>query len=246
MNALRIAQQTGVSLDLALKQAMTGALVQQGNYALANRYESSAVITAMERENQQRIAHGLSTGADVPAMLDVYGNPYQSLGVNSVYGKPDGSVNFETSAFITNGTPNAALTMARQATSTAPLSDAFSMSAADAANARANANYRAQVAGKAAEAEFPRQINTMKYANEAAEAKMRGLQQQLETMARIQRMQSPTAPRSIDPTRELNALVNVARLYPDDDPKRVAIAEELARRFGINLDDVIAAGVANE
>ena len=239
--AQEIASTQGVSFDTAMKMATAGALAQQGNYALANRYEGSTLLPAMQAENQRRVTMALEAGTDMPALTDYLGNTFNSSGINSVYETGDGeTVRFNTPYMTATGTPNAAVTAGRLAQSTAPMADAFAMRAGNTQNVISAARGQQQAAAAQAkmvgENAMKQQANYTRMAEQAAR-----IQKAKFDMAAAQlRGTSAVAPRAAHtdtPARQAQVLISAARNLPEDDPQRAALLQQAAVLVGGKLTE---------
>lgn len=239
--AQEIASTQGVSFDTAMKMATAGALAQQGNYALANRYEGSTLLPAMQAENQRRVTMALEAGTDMPALTDYLGNTFNSSGINSVYETGDGeTVRFNTPYMTATGTPNAAVTAGRLAQSTAPIADAFAMRAGNTQNVISAARGQQQAAAAQAkmvgENAMRQQTNYTRMAEQAARtqrAKFDMAAAQLRGTSAV----APRAARTDTPAQQAQVLISAARNLPEDDPQRAALLQQAAVLVGGKLTE---------
>lgn len=239
--AQEIASTQGVSFDTAMKMATAGALAQQGNYALANRYEGSTLLPAMQAENQRRVTMALEAGTDMPALTDYLGNTFNSSGINSVYETGDGeTVRFNTPYMTATGTPNAAVTAGRLAQSTAPMADAFAMRAGNTQNVISAARGQQQAAAAQAkmvgENAMRQQTNYTRMAEQAAriqKAKFDMAAAQLRGTSAV----APRAARTDTPAQQAQVLISAARNLPEDDPQRAALLQQAAVLVGGKLTE---------
>lgn len=239
--AQEIASTQGVSFDTAMKMATAGALAQQGNYALANRYEGSTLLPAMQAENQRRVTMALEAGTDMPALTDYLGNTFNSSGINSVYETGDGeTVRFNTPYMTATGTPNAAVTAGRLAQSTAPMADAFAMRAGNTQNVISAARGQQQAAAAQAkmvgENAMRQQTNYTRMAEQAAriqKAKFDMAAAQLRGTSAV----APRAARTDTPAQQAQVLISAARNLPEDDPQRAALLQQAAVLVGGKLSE---------
>lgn len=239
--AQEIASTQGVSFDTAMKMATAGALAQQGNYALANRYEGSTLIPAMQAENQRRVTMALEAGTDMPALTDYLGNTFNSSGINSVYETGDGeTVRFNTPYMTATGTPNAAVSAGRLAQSTAPMADAFALRAGNTQNVIAAARGQQQAAAAQAkmvgENAMRQQTNYTRMAEQAAriqKAKFDMAAAQLRGTSAV----APRAARTDTPAQQAQVLISAARNLPEDDPQRAALLQQAAVLVGGKLTE---------
>lgn len=239
--AQQIASTQGVSFDTAMKMALAGTLAQQGDYALANRYESTTLLPAMEAEQQQRIALGIGSGTDTPAMADYMGNTFNSsTAPTSVYGTEDGNVRVNTPSHSIVSSPENAAGQAMLLGSTAPLKDGYALSA-NQAQMEINSNAAAQQA-VAKSAEQAMRLNTAQHQGyeKMAVQQARLDEARYKAAARVTQQRtgaSPTQPRAANEVEYAKMLIQSANLMPKDDPNRKKVAAALLNRYGIKLDD---------
>ena len=239
--AQQIASTQGVSFDTAMKMALAGTLAQQGDYALANRYESTTLLPAMEAEQQQRIALGIGSGTDTPAMADYMGNTFNSsTAPTSVYGTGDGNVRVNTPSHSIVSSPENAAGQAMLLGSTAPLKDGYALSA-NQAQMEINSNAAAQQAA-AKSAEQAARLNTAQRQGYEKMAVQQARLDEARYKAAVRATQqrtgaSPTHPRAANEVEYAKMLIQSANLMPKDDPNRKKVAAALLNRYGIKLDD---------
>lgn len=240
--AQAIASTQGVSFDTAMKMALAGTLTEQGNYALANRYEGSTLLPAMEAENARQKALALEMGADAPALRDFMGNSYNAANSpNSIYETGDGqTVRVNTPSHTFTGTPNAAATMNRLAASTAPITDAYALRQAGATNALSAArNASSGIADRMKNTSVALD-SQLKRINEAAKIQADIQKANFENRVRLMTQRTQTQPytRTDTPAQRINALTNIIRALPEDDPQRQIIAREILKQQGFAVDDM--------
>lgn len=240
--AQAIASTQGVSFDTAVKMALAGTLTEQGNYALANRYEGSTLLPAMEAENARQKALALEMGADAPALRDFMGNSYNAVNSpNSIYETGDGqTVRVNTPSHTFTGTPNAAATMNRLMVSTAPISDAYAIRQAGATNALSAARNASSGIADRMKNTATALDSQLKRINEAAKIQADIQKANFENQVRLMTQRTQTQPytRTDTPAQRINALTNIIRALPEDDPQRQTIAREILKQQGFTVDDM--------
>lgn len=102
-----LAKASGISFDLAMKQAVQSKLLESGEHNLANRYEMSQILPQIDAEQQRRVTEALNFGSSATPVRDVYGADYQTNGINYVQPTGDGNNMYTTANNVVVGTPNA-------------------------------------------------------------------------------------------------------------------------------------------
>lgn len=240
--AQQIASTQGVSFQTAMQMAIAGTLAQQGDYALANQYELRNTLPAMEAEQQQRIALGIASGTDTPAMADYMGNTFQSATApTSVYGTDDGNVRLNTPSHSVVTPTDDAFGAAALTGSTAPVRDGYAntqwLQQSRAANAIGAQQAAAKQADQIIKSQIAQRAGYEKMATQAA--RLQEAQYKAAAAAEQRRTgRSPTAPQA-KPANEveyLRALISSAQLMPRDDPNRARVAATILKKYGINID----------
>ena len=100
-----LAKANGISFDLAMKQAIQSKLLESGDYNLANRYEMSRILPAVNAEQERRVTEALNFGGVATPVRDPYGADIQTNGINSAQPTADGKYVFTTANNVAVGTP---------------------------------------------------------------------------------------------------------------------------------------------
>lgn len=104
-----LAKANGISFDLAMKQAVQAKLLESGEHNLANRYEMTQILPAVNAEQERRVTEALNFGGVATPVRDVYGADIQTNGINSAQPTADGKYVFTTANNVAVGTPTAGL-----------------------------------------------------------------------------------------------------------------------------------------
>lgn len=102
-----LAKASGISFDLAMKQAVQSKLLERGDFNLANRYEMTQILPQIDAEQQRRVTEAINFGGSATPVRDPYGADIQTNGINYAQPTADGNYMYTTANHVVTGTPNA-------------------------------------------------------------------------------------------------------------------------------------------
>lgn len=211
MNNVNAYIQSGMSSDLAAKAAVQKAALERGNYGVANNYYTSTFAPAAVAEQERNVMVGMNTGANVAPMVDPMGNMVSGRGMDFIYHNPNGTINTGWNGAEYNLEPAAALGINRMAMSQSPTSQAFSDSAAV-------ANYK-----------ITNNANRIKAANDYMTQVAKRGQEQIKNAIALRKLEPKDT--GINPTRQVSALLNIAKSMEATDPEQAAAIREQALQY---------------
>ena len=100
-----LAKANGISFDLAMKQAVQAKLLESGEHNLANRYEMTHILPAVNAEQERRVTEAINFGGAATPIRDPYGADIQTNGINSAQPTTDGKYVYTTANNVAVGTP---------------------------------------------------------------------------------------------------------------------------------------------
>lgn len=226
--AYALSKASGISFDLAMKQAVQSKLMEGGDYNLANRYEMSQILPQLDAEQQRRVTEAINTGGSATPVRGPDGGDLQTSGINYVHPTGEGTNLYTTLNHIFEGTPNAGTMYGVVNGSSSPTTAAFNLveagmknnAAAQAQIAKQIADERARVA-KAEEtalAQFNKNL-----AVQAQLLRANASQQNAATRA-------ATAGNNSDSQLAKNMIATLKAL-PDGDPRKAQIMEALTQMY---------------
>lgn len=233
----------GVSFDTAIKMAMAGKLTEQGNYHLANTYESSTLLPAMEAEHQRNIVTAMETGANMPTPTDFMGNAMNMrTGFNAITNTPDGNLNVLAPNVQLTATPDGARDMLRLRTSTNPVADAHTMATAVSRNNIDYARGRQQMAAAQSKAVTDNVAKQFDHINKATELQSKAAQNAFNAQSKVLQQQlkavapdtiAPRTARVDSPAQMISALNGYLRYMAEDDPRREQVIRQIQQLSGL-------------
>ena len=100
-----LSKANGISFDLAMKQAVQAKLLESGEHNLANRYEMTHILPAVNAEQERRVTEAINFGGAATPIRDPYGADIQTNGINSAQPTADGKYVYTTANNVAVGTP---------------------------------------------------------------------------------------------------------------------------------------------
>ena len=223
-----LAKASGISFDLAMKQAVQSKLLESGEHNLANRYEMSQILPQIDAEQQRRVTEALNFGSSATPVRDVYGADYQTNGINYVQPTGDGNNMYTTANNVVVGTPNAGTMYGVINGSSSPTNASYNVTQANIqtglnaqqAAAKQIADARAQVVTDTRNAltDFSKRMATQAQLMRAAAS-----QQNAATRAAV-------ADNNGD-NQAAKTMIATLKALPDSDPRKAQIMQALTNMY---------------
>lgn len=223
-----LAKASGISFDLAMKQAMQSKLLESGDYNLANRYEMSKILPQIDAEQQRRVTEAINFGGSATPVRDPYGADIQTNGINHAQPTADGNYVFTTANHVVTGTPNMGITYGMVNGSSSPTTAAFNLTEA---NVKNNAAAQAQVANAIA-AERARNAKAEETALSQLNKNLTAQAQLLRANASQQNAatRAATAGNNGD-SQAARAMLATLKALPDGDPRKAQLMQALTDMY---------------
>ena len=223
-----LSKASGISFDLAMKQAVQSKLLESGDYNLANRYEMTQILPQLDAVQQSRIVEANELGGSATPVRDVQNVDYQVGGINYLNTNPDGT--------RTIMTPNHAATVSQGAVTTYGMINGSGSPTAAAYNtAQANIqnglNMQAQVAKQIA-AERAQRENQEKTALDMLNKRLTAQAQLMNAGARQQNADTRAASAENTGDSQLaKSMIATLKAFPDGDPRKERIMQALTDMY---------------
>ena len=223
-----LAKASGISFDLAMKQAVQSKLLESGDYNLANRYEMSKILPQIDAEQQRRVTEAINFGGSATPVRDPYGADIQTNGINHAQPTAYGNYVFTTANHVVTGTPNMGITYGMVNGSSSPTTAAFNLTEA---NVKNNAAAQAQVANAIA-AERARNAKAEETALSQLNKNLTAQAQLLRANASQQNAatRAATAGNNGD-SQAARAMLATLKALPDGDPRKAQLMQALTDMY---------------
>ena len=223
-----LAKASGISFDLAMKQAVQSKLLESGDYNLANRYEMSQILPQIDTEQQRRVTEALNFGSPATPVRDVYGADYQTNGINYVQPTGDGNNMYTTANNVVVGTPNAGTMYGVINGSSSPTNASYNVTQA---NIQTGLNAQ-QAAAKQLAAAQAQVANQEKTALDALNKRLTAQAQLLRANASQQNAatRAATAGNNGD-SQAARTMLATLKALPDGDPRKAQIMQALTDMY---------------
>lgn len=223
-----LAKASGISFDLAMKQAVQSKLLESGDYNLANRYEMTQILPQIDAEQQRRVTEALNFGGSATPVRDPYGADIQTNGINSAQPTADGKYVYTTANNVAVGTPLAGTMYGVINGSSSPTTASYN---AVQANIQNGLNAQ-QAAAKQIAAERAQVANQEKTALDALNKRLTAQAQLLRANASQQNAatRAATAGNNGD-SQAARAMLATLKALPDGDPRKAQLMQALTDMY---------------
>lgn len=223
-----LAKASGISFDLAMKQAVQSKLLESGDYNLANRYEMSQILPQIDAEQQRRVTEAINFGGSATPVRDPYGADIQTNGINSAQPTADGKYVYTTANNVAVGTPLAGTMYGVINGSSSPTTASYN---AVQANIQNGLNAQ-QAAAKQIAAERAQVANQEKTALDALNKRLTAQAQLLRANASQQNAatRAATAGNNGD-SQAARAMLATLKALPDGDPRKAQLMQALTDMY---------------
>lgn len=223
-----LAKASGISFDLAMKQAVQSKLLESGDFNLANRYEMSKILPQIDAEQQRRVTEAINFGGSVTPVRDPYGADIQTNGINSAQPTADGKYVYTTANNVAVGTPLAGTMYGVINGSSSPTNASYN---AVQANIQNGLNAQ-QAAAKQIAAERAQVANQEKTALDALNKRLTAQAQLLRANASQQNAatRAATAGNNGD-SQAARAMLATLKALPDSDPRKAQLMQALTDMY---------------
>lgn len=223
-----LAKASGISFDLAMKQAVQSKLLESGDYNLANRYEMTKILPQIDAEQQRRVTEALNFGGSATPVRDPYGADIQTNGINSAQPTADGKYVYTTANNVAVGTPLAGTMYGVINGSSSPTTASYN---AVQANIQNGLNAQ-QAAAKQIAAERAQVANQEKTALDALNKRLTAQAQLLRANASQQNAatRAATAGNNGD-SQAARAMLATLKALPDGDPRKAQLMQALTDMY---------------
>ena len=223
-----LAKASGISFDLAMKQAVQSKLLESGDYNLANRYEMTHILPQIDAEQQRRVTEAINFGGAATPIRDPYGADIQTNGINSAQPTADGKYVYTTANNVAVGTPLAGTMYGVINGSSSPTNASYNVTQA---NIQTGLNAQQAVANQIADARKQNAVNTQNELN--AFSKRLATQAQLMRAAASQQnaaTRAAVADNNGD-NQAAKTMIATLKALPDGDPRKAQIMQALTDMY---------------
>lgn len=223
-----LAKASGISFDLAMKQAVQSKLLESGEHNLANRYEMMHILPQIDAEQQRRVTEALNFGSSATPVRDVYGADYQTNGINYVRPTGDGNNMYTTANNVVVGTPNAGTMYGMINGSSSPTTASYN---AVLANNQTALNAQQAAAAQVAEARKQNAVNTQNALTDFSK-RMTAYAQLMNAGARQQNADTRAASAANTGDSQMaKSMIATLKALPDGDPRKAQIMQALTDMY---------------
>lgn len=223
-----LAKASGISFDLAMKQAVQSKLLESGDYNLANRYEMSQILPQIDAEQQRRVTEAINFGGSATPVRDPYGADIQTNGISYAQPTADGNYVFATANNVVTGTPNAGTMYGVINGSSSPTNASYN---AVQANIQTGLNTQ-QAAAKQIAAERAQVANQEKTALDMLNKRLTAQAQLLRANASQQNAATRAATAgSNGNSQAARTMLATLKALPDGDPRKAQIMQALTEMY---------------
>lgn len=223
-----LAKASGISFDLAMKQAVQSKLLESGDYNLANRYGMSQILPQIDAEQQRRVTEAINFGGSATPVRDPYGADIQTNGINYAQPTADGNYVYTTANHVVTGTPNAGTMYGVINGSSSPTNASYNVTQA---NTQTGLNAQQAAANRIA-AERAQVANQEKTALDMLNKRLSAQAQLLRANASLQNAatRAATAGNNGDSQAAL-AMLATLKALPDGDPRKARLMQALTDMY---------------
>lgn len=226
--AQALSKANGISFDLAMKQAVQSKLLERGDYNLANRYEMSQILPAVNAEQERRVTEAINFGGSATPVRDPYGADIQTNGINYAQPTGDGNYTYTTANNVAVGTPNAGTMYGMINGSSSPTTASYN---AILANNQTALNAQQAAAAQVAEARKQIAANE-KTALDAFSKQLTARAQLMNAGARQQNADTRAASAANTGDSQLaKSMIATLKALPDGDPRKAQIMQALTDMY---------------
>lgn len=223
-----LAKASGISFDLAMKQAVQSKLLESGDYNLANRYEMAQILPQIDAEQQRRVTEAINFGGSATPVRDPYGADIQTNGINSAQPTADGKYVYTTANNVAVGTPLAGTMYGVINGSSSPTNASYN---AVQANIQNGLNAQ-QAAAKQIAAERAQVANQEKTALDALNKRLTAQAQLLRANASQQNAATRAATAGNNGgSQAARVMLATLKALPDGDPRKAQLMQALTDMY---------------